>query len=150
MSPVKRRRLYLVSAVVGAAVVATGLTLHALQQNINLFFSPSEVIAGEAPIGHRIRVGGLVAPGSIRRDNETLMVSFDVTDLAERVTVHYSGILPDLFRENQGIVVRGLLEGGNRLQAEEVLARHDENYMPPEAVESLERAGLWQHHLVDR
>jgi cytochrome c-type biogenesis protein CcmE len=117
-----------------------GLTLYALQQNINLFYSPSQVKAGEAPLGRSIRLGGLVVPGSVQRDSQTLRVAFTLTDTGEQVDVHFEGILPDLFREGQGIIARGALTADGTFRAEEVLAKHDENYMPPEAQHALDQA----------
>jgi cytochrome c-type biogenesis protein CcmE len=124
---------------------AVGLTLYALQQNINLFYSPSQIIAGEAPPGRSIRVGGLVVTGSVQRDSQSLQVSFSLTDNLKQIRVHYDGILPDLFREGQGIVARGVLTPDGVVQAQEVLAKHDENYMPPEVAASLKQTGVWQH-----
>jgi len=117
--------------------VAVGLTLYALSNNINLFYPPAEVAAGEAPEGTTIRVGGMVVDDSVIRDPESLKVSFQVTDFAEKVTIKYEGILPDLFREGQGIVAEGQLQNGV-LMADIVLAKHDEQYMPPEIAESLQ------------
>jgi cytochrome c-type biogenesis protein CcmE len=131
----------------GAAV---GLTLYALQQNINLFYSPSQIAAGEAPLGRNIRIGGLVVPGSVQRDSNSLRVAFTLTDNAKQVRVSYEGILPDLFREGQGIVARGVLKDGGMVWAEEVLAKHDENYMPPEVSSSLKQAGAWQPNNATR
>ncbi len=144
MKPVRRKRLTLVLIIVLGVGTAVGLTLYALQQNINLFYSPSQIAAGEAPQARSIRVGGLVLEGSVQRDPQSLLVSFVLTDNLEQVPIRYHGILPDLFREGQGIIARGTLVN-NTLQAEEVLAKHDENYMPPEVAESLKQAGMWQH-----
>jgi cytochrome c-type biogenesis protein CcmE len=138
--PVRQRRLLLILALVAGIGVAVGLTLYALQQNINLFFSPSQIAAGEAPPDRTIRVGGLVVAGSVQRDPQSLQVSFDLTDNEERITVYYTGILPDLFREGQGIIARGSMGDGNAVMAEEVLAKHDENYMPPEIADTMKQA----------
>jgi cytochrome c-type biogenesis protein CcmE len=145
MHPVRRKRLTLILLVVAGIGTSVALTLYALQQNINLFYSPSQIVAGEAPLAHPIRVGGLVVDGSVRRDPETLEVAFQLTDNVDQIEVRFQGILPDLFREGQGIVTRGVLLEGNVVQAEEVLAKHDENYMPPEVADSLKQAGLWEH-----
>lgn len=145
MHPVRRKRLTLILLVVAGIGTSVALTLYALQQNINLFYSPSQIVAGEAPLAHPIRVGGLVVDGSVRRDPETLEVAFQLTDNVGQIDVRFQGILPDLFREGQGIVTRGVLLEGNVVQAEEVLAKHDENYMPPEVADSLKQAGLWEH-----
>lgn len=145
MNPIRRRRLLFVLLVIAGMGTAVGLTLYALQQNINLFYSPSQIAAGEAPQGRSIRVGGLVVAGSVQRDSQSLQVGFTLTDNLNRVRVHYEGILPDLFREGQGIVARGVLMSNGIIQAQEVLAKHDENYMPPEVAASLKQTGVWQH-----
>ena len=142
MKPARRRRLAIVLTLVAGVGVAVGLTLYALQQNINLFFSPSQIAAGEAPVGRSIRVGGLVLPDSVQRDAQTLKVAFTLTDNAEQIQVVYEGILPDLFREGQGIIARGTLSEDRKVHAEEVLAKHDEEYMPSEVAESLKQAGM--------
>ena len=139
MKPVRRKRLTLILVLILGVGLAVSLTLYALQQNINLFFSPSQIAAGEAPLHRTIRVGGLVVTGSVQRDPNTLQVSFDLTDNGEQIKVFYNGILPDLFREGQGIIARGVLKDDNIVQAEEVLAKHDENYMPPEVADSLKQ-----------
>ncbi|GAB2605841.1 cytochrome c maturation protein CcmE [Nitrincola alkalisediminis] len=141
MNAQRKQRLTLVLVIVLGASVAVGLTAYALSQNINLFYSPSEIYMGEAPKDTRIRAGGMVVEGSIRRDPTSLRVEFDITDYAHATTVEYTGILPDLFREGQGIVAQGMLAADGRLIASEVLAKHDENYMPPEVAEALARAG---------
>ncbi|MEE4378648.1 MAG: cytochrome c maturation protein CcmE [Candidatus Competibacteraceae bacterium] len=145
MHPVRRKRLTFVLIIVLGVGVAASLTLYALQQNINLFYSPSQIAAGEAPVGRSIRVGGLVVAGSVARETESLQVEFALTDNQELIQVRYEGILPDLFREGQGIVARGRVTPEGVVQAEEVLAKHDENYMPPEVADSLKQAGMWQH-----
>ncbi len=145
MTPVRRRRLFFVLAAVTGMALAVGLTLYALQQNINLFFSPSQIAQGEAPIARQIRVGGLVVPGSVERDAASLQVSFRLTDEAHEIGVRFDGILPDLFREGQGIVAIGQLGDDGVVLANEVLAKHDENYMPPEVAEALKASGQWQH-----
>jgi cytochrome c-type biogenesis protein CcmE len=133
----RRQRLAFAGLVLAGGSIATVLVIMALGQNMNLFYSPAEVAAGEAPPGHRIRVGGLVADGSVDRDPDSLNVQFDLTDNVETVQVSYEGILPDLFREGQGIIALGRLTGDRVFQAEEVLAKHDENYMPPEVADAL-------------
>lgn len=145
MNRVRRQRLFLLLFLVTGAGVAVSLTLFALQQNINLFYSPTQIANGQAPIGQTIRIGGLVVPGSVSRDSQSLRVQFSLTDEGEQITVHYDGILPDLFREGQGIVALGRLQPGGIVQAQEVLAKHDENYMPPEVAEALKQSGKWQH-----
>lgn len=141
MNPKRKQRLLIVLFIVFGVGAAVGLTMYSLSQNINLFYSPTQIAAGEAPQATRIRAGGMVVDGSVKRDQESLHVEFGITDYEKTVTVHYNGILPDLFREGQGIVAQGELDGNNVLQAVEVLAKHDENYMPPEVAEALEKAG---------
>lgn len=133
MHPVRRRRLIIVGFVVVGVALTAGLVLTALRENINLFYPPDAVVAGEAPVGARIRAGGMVLEGSVTRAQESLDVSFVLTDYAgSEFTVRYSGILPDLFREGQGILATGRLRDDGVFEADEVLAKHDENYMPPE------------------
>lgn len=141
MNPKRKQRLMLVTFIAVGAAVAVGLALYALNQNINLFYSPAQIVAGEAPQQARIRAGGMVVDGSVQRDPASLHVRFDITDYAETVSVEYTGILPDLFREGQGIVAQGQLDAQGIFQAVEVLAKHDENYMPPEVAEALKAAG---------
>lgn len=140
MNPKRKQRLIIVLGIMAAVGLATGLMMFALSENINLFFTPSQIAEGEAPLNRRIRVGGLVVAGSVNR-GEDLQVSFDLTDNAEMITVKFDGILPDLFREGQGIIAMGKLQEGNWVLADEVLAKHDENYVPPEVQEALEKAG---------
>jgi cytochrome c-type biogenesis protein CcmE len=130
-----------VLAILVSVSVAVGLALFALEQNINLFYSPTQIATGEAPHGARIRAGGMVVEGSVVRDTQSLLVRFDLTDFAESVPVEYTGILPDLFREGQGIVAQGSLDERGVFTAVEVLAKHDENYMPPEVAQALKDAG---------
>jgi cytochrome c-type biogenesis protein CcmE len=141
MTPARKKRLYWILALVCGASAATALGLAALQQNINLFYTPSQIAAGEAPHGTRIRAGGMVETGSLKRTQDSLALRFSVTDGARSIVVRYQGILPDLFREGQGIVALGRLDQDGMLHADEVLAKHDENYMPPEAMYALKQAG---------
>ncbi len=136
----RRSRMLFVTVVVAGVAIATVLALTAIGENMLYFFSPSQVRAGEAPTGRTLRVGGLVVDGSVRRDTGSLTVEFDLTDQAEHITVRFTGILPDLFREGQGIVARGSIDDDGIFVAEEVLAKHDENYMPPEVAEALKMA----------
>jgi cytochrome c-type biogenesis protein CcmE len=138
LTPRRRQRLILVGLIVVGCTIATGLALLALRENINLFFSPSQIVDGTAPSNTTIRLGGMVVAGSIQR-GENLGVTFVLTDLAEQVTVAYEGILPDLFREGQGIVTQGKLDSTGRFLAEQVLAKHDETYMPPEVNDALRK-----------
>lgn len=141
MNAKRKQRLMIVLCLVFGVSVAVGLTLYALNQNINLFYSPKQIAAGEAPVNTRIRAGGMVVDGSVKRDPESLKVSFKLTDYESVVEVEYVGILPDLFREGQGIVAQGSMNEQGIFNAVEVLAKHDENYMPPEVAEALEAAG---------
>lgn len=138
MTPRRRQRLVLVGLIVVGCTIATGLTLLALRENINLFFSPSQIVEGTAPSNTTIRLGGMVVAGSVQR-GDNLGVTFVLTDLAEQVTVTYEGILPDLFREGQGIVTQGKLDSTGRFVAEQVLAKHNETYMPPEVNDALRK-----------
>ena len=137
MTPKRRKRLLLILLMVSGVAVAAGIALKAFNENLMFFYSPSNVVAGEAPLNHLIRVGGLVTSGSVQRQPDGLTVKFDVTDNAETITVQYTGILPDLFREGQGIVAHGRLQEDLLFIADEVLAKHDENYMPPEVADAL-------------
>lgn len=138
MHPIRRQRLILVIFIVIFSSAAIGLMVYALSGNINLFFPPAEVAAGKAPVGVPIRVGGMVVEGSVQRSSDSLEVRFAVTDYQASVPVVYSGILPDLFDEGQGAVASGMLTVDGVFEATEVLAKHDENYMPPEVAEALE------------
>ena len=137
----RKQKLFVILGLVSLAAIAVGLTLYALRSNINLFFSPVQIAAGDAPVERQIRAGGMVKPASVDRDKESLEVTFIVTDYVDDLEVRYSGILPDLFREGQGVVVVGQLQQAGWLRADQVLARHDENYMPPEVAQALEEAG---------
>ena len=136
----KSRRKVLVLAVVFGVATASVLGLTAFEENLLYFYSPTQVKTGEAPQTHTFRVGGVVVDGSVKRAPDSLMVQFDVTDNEESMTVEYTGILPDLFREGQGIVAMGSFNSGGRFVADEVLAKHDENYMPPEVADALKAA----------
>jgi cytochrome c-type biogenesis protein CcmE len=119
--------------------IAVGLALSALQQNINLFYTPSQIANGEAPTDARIRAGGMVVEGSVKRSTESLETQFAVSDGGKQIIIAYDGILPDLFREGQGIVALGRLNENRMLIADEVLAKHDEEYMPPEVAQAMEK-----------
>ena len=140
MHPQRKKRLHLILFLIVGVSVAVGLLAYSLSQNINLFQTPTQIAAGEVPVGQTIRAGGLVVTGSVERDSTGLGVTFKVTDGAAEVPIFYDGILPDLFREGQGIVALGKLDNKGVLQASEVLAKHDENYMPPEVKDALEQA----------
>tara|TARA_B110000881_G_C18518631_1_gene486318 strand:- start:110 stop:589 length:480 start_codon:yes stop_codon:yes gene_type:complete len=151
MHPRRKKRLTIVASILIGLASVSGLVLYALSQNIDLFYSPSEIFEGKkdtgikAIKGQRLRIGGLVVPGSVKRDEDSLKVSFDLADMRMPiafnsddvvVTVKYDGILPDLFREGQGIVANGVLTDGDIIEASEVLAKHDENYMPKELADA--------------
>ena len=136
----RKRRLMMVGLLVVGVGIAAALALSAFRENILYFYSPTEVLAGEAPVGHKFRLGGLVVEGSVKRETDGLTVHFGLTDTAKEIPVMYSGILPDLFREGQGIVAHGRLNEEGVFVADEVLAKHDENYMPPEVAEALQDA----------
>lgn len=136
MTP-RRKRMLAVAAIVLGVGAATAVALQALNENLLYFYSPSQVIGGEAPSGRAFRLGGLVTTGSVERTPGSLEVRFKVTDHAQTIPVSYSGLLPDLFREGQGVIARGRMREDGTFVAEEVLAKHDENYMPPEVAESL-------------
>ena len=142
----KRRRLYFVVAGLLLVGGAAALVLAALSENIVYFHAPSDIVAEPPPAGRAIRLGGLVEEGTFKREADGITVSFRVTDLSESVAVVYSGILPDLFREGQGVVTEGKLGDDGVFRASEVLAKHDENYMPPEVADALKKSGRWQHY----
>lgn len=144
MHPQRKKRLALVLAIVIATSVGIGLMTYALSNNINLFYEPTRVANGEAPIDKTIRVGGMVVKGSVERDPQTLDVAFVLTDYSKEVPVRYSGILPDLFSEQEGAVATGKLSSDGVFYADQVLAKHDEKYMPPEVAKALEKSSINQ------
>ena len=133
---------------VAALGLSAKLVLDAFQSNLVFFFSPSQVAANEAPKGKSFRIGGLVEEGSVKRQSDGITVSFVVTDTAKNIPVVYTGILPDLFKEGKGVVAQGKLSADGVFRADEVLAKHDENYMPPEAADALEQASKAQKTVV--
>ena len=137
MHPQRKQKLFIILFMLGGIALAVGLMLVALKENINLFYTPTQIAAGEAPINRTIRAGGMVVEGSVSRVKEGLTVSFGVTDGKDIITIEFDGILPDLFREGQGIVALGQLNENNVFIASEVLAKHDEEYMPPELAEKM-------------
>ncbi len=139
MTPVRRQRLILILLMVAGVGTAATFALNSFNDNLMYFLSTTEVAEGQAPKEAKFRLGGMVVEGSISRPNDGIMVRFDLTDFSKVVTVEYTGILPDLFREGQGIVANGRLNKGGVFVAEEVLAKHDENYMPPEVADSLKK-----------
>jgi cytochrome c-type biogenesis protein CcmE len=145
LKPRTRRAVWIVSGL-GALGLAAALVLNAFQSNLVFFLTPSQVAANEAPRDRAFRIGGLVEAGSVVREKDALTVRFKVTDTAKTIPVVYTGILPDLFREGKGVVAQGRLQQDGSFRASEVLAKHDENYMPPEAAHALEKAG----HPIDK
>ena len=141
MHPVRRQRLIIVLIIVVGASLAAGLIFYALSENMNLFYSPTEIAEGKAPIGQRIRAGGMVREDSVQIASDKLEYRFVVTDYAADLPVVYRGIMPDMFAEGQGVVATGIIDDSGTLQASEVLAKHDENYMPPEVQDALDKAG---------
>jgi cytochrome c-type biogenesis protein CcmE len=141
VKPLRKKRLLIILAILAGISIAVGLALSALQQNINLFYTPTQIANGDAPVETRIRAGGMVEKGSLKRSGDSLDVEFVVTDFVKNVTIRYRGILPDLFREGQGIVALGKLNSDGVLIADEVLAKHDEKYMPPEVTKALKDSG---------
>ncbi|MGB5325551.1 MAG: cytochrome c maturation protein CcmE [Pseudomonadales bacterium] len=138
MHPVRRQRLIIIAVIVIGSSIAAVLAGFALKENLNLFYEPARVVAGEAPVGRKIRIGGMVVPGSVNRDPESLQVAFALTDYSAVVDVRYQGILPDLFAEDAGAVATGTLRADRVFVAEQVLAKHDEKYMPPEVARAIE------------
>jgi len=141
VNPQRKKRLFIILGLLAGVGVAVGLALSALQQNINLFYTPTQIANGEAPLDTRIRAGGMVEAGSLQRSGDSLDVRFVVTDFNKSVPITYRGILPDLFREGQGIVALGKLNAEGVVVADEVLAKHDEKYMPPEVTKALQESG---------
>lgn len=139
MNPTRKRRLIVVSLILGAVGIAATLTVLALQQNITYLYTPAEVLSGKVPTDARFRLGGMVKAGSIQRASDSLQTGFAVTDGDADLTVEYTGILPDLFREKQSVIATGRMEG-NRFVATEVLAKHDENYVPRDVAEAMAKA----------
>lgn len=141
MNPRRKQRLTVVALIGLLVASAIGLMLYALNDSIDLFYTPSEIIEGKngqkPQVGQRLRIGGMVVPGTVSRDPNSLAVSFDLVDTGPAVTVTFTGILPDLFREGQGIVATGVLTDSRQINAQEVLAKHDEEYMPPELAEKM-------------
>ncbi len=144
MTP-RRQRMLAVACVLTGVALAVGLALQAFQENLLFFYSPTQVLAGEPPEGRVFRLGGLVVVGSMYREPGELELRFTVTDIENELTVYYDGVLPDLFREGQGVIANGVLQADGSFRAHEVLAKHDENYMPPEVADMLAKQG----HPVD-
>lgn len=140
----RHKKMAVIALSVSALTVAVILVLNAFQSNLVFFFSPSQVAAKEAPIGKSFRIGGLVEEGSLKREGDGTTLKFAITDTAEVIRVVYTGILPDLFKEGKGVVAQGKMADDGIFYADEVLAKHDENYMPPEAASALEQAAKAQ------
>lgn len=145
MKPARKKRLLIIGFIVLGIGGAVGLLFAALGNNMNHYYELAAIESGEAPMGKTIRIGGMVENGSIKRTENSLKVQFGVTDLSRQLVVQYEGILPDLFREGQGVLAKGKLLDKNTFVAEEILAKHDENYMPKEVREELEKSGYYKH-----
>lgn len=139
MKPARKKRLFFIVFLIAGVALAAGFAMYAFNQNLMFYFSPSDVKEGKAPANKLFRMGGMVVEGTFKKEPKTLKVHFDLTDYGKTVSVEYEGILPDLFREGQGIISSGKLNEQGVFIAEEVLAKHDENYMPPEVAESLKQ-----------
>ncbi|TXI26076.1 MAG: cytochrome c maturation protein CcmE [Nitrosomonas sp.] len=140
----RHKKMAIIAFSLTALTSAAILVLNVFQSNLVFFFSPTQVVAKEAPIGKSFRIGGLVEEGSVKRQNDSTTVNFAITDTAETIKVVYTGILPDLFKEGKGVVAQGKIANDGIFYADEVLAKHDENYMPPEAAVALEQAAKAQ------
>ena len=136
----RQKRFVFIAVAIAAVSVAVGLVLYALRGNVNLYFTPTQVFNNEVPSGRSFRIGGLVEEGSVKREKDGLTVNFVITDTHKSIPVVYKGILPDLFKEGKGVVAQGKVEANGVMRADEVLAKHDENYMPPEAADALKKA----------
>ena len=144
----RHKRMAIIAAGLAALGIAAALVLNAFQSNLVFFFSPSQVVAHEAPQGKAFRIGGMVEAGSLKRENDGLTVHFRVTDTVQTIPVVYTGILPDLFKEGKGVVAQGRLGPDGAFKATEVLAKHDENYMPPDAAHAIEQAQKAQKSVI--
>ena len=140
MTP-RRKRLFVVLAILGGVAASVSLAMMASRENIMFYYDPSQIAAGKAPVAKRFRIGGMVVKGSVSRKPGDLEVKFVLTDFAHQIPVEYTGVLPDLFREGQGVVTEGALEPGGTFKADSVLAKHDETYMPKEVADALKKQG---------
>ena len=138
MNPIRKQRIYALIAILAGSILAVGLVISALSKNLNLFYSPTDLLNNNLSSDTLIRAGGTVREGSIKRSDDSLNIEFTVTDFENDLVINYSGILPDLFSEKAGVVVQGYLENEGTFRAVEVLAKHDENYMPPEVAKLME------------
>lgn len=141
----RQKRFVFIAVALAALSLAVGLVLYALKDNVNLYFTPTQVFNNEAPHGSSFRIGGMVKEGSVRRENDGLTVHFEISDTHKSIPVVYKGILPDLFKEGKGVVAQGRVEADGMMHADEVLAKHDENYMPPEAADAMKKAQAIQN-----
>lgn len=144
MHPVRRQRLFLVLFIVIVSSAVVGLGITALETNMNAFYTPTQIAEGDVPQGVRIRAGGMVVKGSVKEANDSLFVEFTVSDGPNQLQVHYTGIRPDLFAEGEAALAAGMIDANGVLQADEVLAKHDENYTPPEIQQAMEDGHRWQ------
>jgi cytochrome c-type biogenesis protein CcmE len=144
MHPLRKQRLMIVIFIVVFSSLAVGLMAYALRENINLFYPPSKIAAGDVPHNTRIRAGGCVKPGSVQRATDSLQIQFLITDGVAEVKVNFTGILPDLFAEGEAAVINGVVTESGEINASEVLAKHDENYVPPEVAEAMKDKGEHQ------
>ncbi|WP_049629987.1 cytochrome c maturation protein CcmE [Cellvibrio sp. pealriver] len=144
MHPLRKQRLMIVVFIVVFSSLAVGLMAYALRENINLFYPPSKIASGEVPHNTRIRAGGCVKPGSVQRATDSLQIHFLITDGTADVKVNFNGILPDLFAEGEAAVINGIVTESGEINASEVLAKHDENYVPPEVAEAMKDKGEHQ------
>ena len=141
MNTVRKRKLLFILFILGIFTIAALLVLYALRQNISLFYSPTQIAQKEVPVGRTIRVGGMVVAGSIHREKFSLHVDFNITDYKHTTHINYHGVLPDLFREGQGVIAQGVYDSESlQFKAVEILAKHDENYMPPEVKQALSQS----------
>ena len=138
MNPIRKQRIYALIAILMGSILAVGLVISALSKNLNLFYSPTDLLNNNLSPDTLIRAGGMVREGSIKRSSDSLSITFTVTDFKNDLLINYSGILPDLFSEKAGVVVQGYLVSDGTFRAVEVLAKHDENYMPPEVAKLME------------
>ena len=136
----RQKRFVFIAVGIAALGIAVGLVLYALRGNVNLYFTPTQVYNNEVPNGRSFRIGGLVEEGSVKREKDGLTVNFVITDTHKSIPVVYKGILPDLFKEGKGVVAQGKVQADGVMLADEVLAKHDENYMPPEAADAIKKA----------
>lgn len=139
--PVRKYRLYIIFGTALIVGLALALILFSLKENISLFYTPSDIFSNRVPYKITVRLGGMVQKNTVKHDSKKLLVTFDITDFSHVIKIHYQGVLPDLFREGQGVVVKGMLISKDNFLATEVLAKHDENYMPPEVRDSLKIKG---------